>query len=327
MKKILNLFLNRREGVVLFLIFIFIIILSSSSKAFLTTVNLESLQVSIAPSAIVAFGMVILLISGVFDLSVGSTMALSGVVVSLLLYKGVPIVFSIIGALAVGILIGALNGFIIAYIGVNPLITTVGFLFIGRGIVYLLMQGEAGYVFKITNTNFYILGQGKVFGIYIMFLIMLILLIILQILISKTFFGRQLFYVGGNYQAAKTIGIKIKMVRVITYIFSGLMAALAGILMSSRFESASMYLGEGLEINIIISCLIGGATIAGGRGSIVGAFLGVVFMSILINFFNILEVGIFLQGIVVGLFLLLIITIDGYINIRRKRSIGEIDIG
>lgn len=321
MKNTFNQLLRSKESIVLAIIIAFILILSFGSDTFINRTNFESLQTSIAPSAIIAVGMMILLISGVFDLSVGSVMGLSGVVVSLLLLTDIPVPLAILGGLGVGIVFGLFNGFLVAFVGVNPLIATIGTLYIGRGLVDALLRGERSHGVQISKESFIILGSGKTFGIYNMFWIMLLIIIIAQFVIQKTYIGRQLYYIGGHMESARLMGIKVKRIRIITYTLSGFLASLAGLLATARFEISSKFLGLNLELQIVIACLIGGASIAGGQGSIIGGLLGVTFMSLIVNLFNIMEISSFWQNLVVGVILIFVVFLDSFLNMRRQNRL------
>lgn len=320
MKKILASFLKSKEIIVVVIIIIFSLILSFGSSTFINKTNFESLQTSIAPSAIIAVGMMILLISGVFDLSVGAVMGLTGAVLSILLTNGVPVILAVIGSLGVGLIFGFFNGALIAWVKVNPLIATIGTLFIGRGLTQALLRGEDSYGIKINSQILMDIGAGKTFGVYNMFWIMIIIVSITQFIISRVYAGKQLYYIGGNYESARLAGIKVRKIRIISFVLSGFLAALAGILATSRFGISSKYLGENLQLQIIIACLIGGASIAGGQGSIVGGLLGVVFMSLIVNLFNILEISSFWQNIIVGFILIFVIFLDAFLSERRKKA-------
>ncbi|HEB33017.1 MAG TPA: ABC transporter permease [Spirochaetes bacterium] len=324
MKKLLTQVIRSKEITVLILIIILILILSFGSDVFLNITNFESMQASIAPNAIIAVGMMILLISGVFDLSVGSVMGVTGAIVSLLMAAGLGVIPSIVAGLCVGLGFGFFNGFLVAFGGVNPLIATIGTLYIGRGLMRAIMRGELRHGIPIKHESFLILGQGKTFGVYNMFWIMLVIIILAQFLIVRTYRGRQLFYVGGNYEASRLVGIKVKRVRMLTFGLSGLLAAVAGILSTSRFGISSLYLGVNVHLQVIISCLIGGASISGGQGSIIGALLGVIFLTLIVSAFNILEIGMSWQNIIVGIILIFIVSVDAYLVTRRRRTLGEI---
>jgi ribose transport system permease protein len=306
------------------LIVLVIVILAACSRTFLTWSNVDSLQTSIAPNAIIATGMMILLIGGVFDLSVGSVMGLAGVITSFALVGGVPVVFAILIGVAVGVAAGFINGVLIALVGVNPLIATFGMMQVGRGLVFVLLEGTAKHGVRGFGEQFIRLGAGRMLGVYNMVWVMLIIVVVAQILTSKAQWGRHIYFVGGNQEAARSVGIQVKRVRVLTYTLSGLLAALAGILVTARLEMASRYLGSGLEMRIIISCLIGGGSISGGQGSVLGAFFGVVFMSLLANSFTIMQIGDFWQNIIIGLILIVVVSVDAYLYMRNLKERGKL---
>ena len=325
MKEILLRILKTKEIVVIVITIIMFLILSiGASSTFLTITTFESLQASIAPNAIIAVGMMILLISGVFDLSVGSVMGLSGAITALVLSFGLPAVPAVLVGLSVGLGFGFVNGFLVAYGGVNPLIVTIGTLYIGRGLVNAVMRGESRYGIQIKNQPFLVLGQGMTLGIYNMFWIMLAVLLLAQFLTLKTNLGRRLYFIGSNYEAARLVGIKVRRTRLLTFMLSGFLAATAGILATSRFGISSLYLGVNLELKIIISCLLGGASIAGGQGFIAGSFLGVVFLAFIVSVFNILEISPYWQNIIVGIILVFIVSLDAYLVTKRKKALGAI---
>jgi len=325
MRELLLSVLRRKEIVVIIITIILLLILSiGASSTFLTQVTFESLQASIAPNAIVAVGMVILLISGVFDLSVGSVMGLSGAMTALMLTQGAPAVVGILVGLGIGLAFGLFNGFLVAYGKVNPLIVTIGTLFIGRGLVNAVMRGELRYGIKVNNASFLVLGQGKSLGMYNMFWIMLVVVVLAQFITLKTDQGRKLYFIGSNNEAARLVGIKVKRTRLFTFMLSGFLAALAGVLATSRFGISSLYLGLNLELKVIISCLLGGASIAGGQGLVAGSFLGVVFLALVVTVFNILEVNPYWQNIIVGAILVFIVSLDAYLVTKRKKALGEI---
>jgi ribose transport system permease protein len=313
-----------KEIIVVLLVAIISVGLVVSSNTFLDKSNLESLQTSIAPNAIIATGMMILLISGVFDLSVGSVMGLAGVVTSFALVGGLSVPFSIFIGLMTGLGAGLINGTLIALVGVNPLIVTIGMMQVGRGLVFVLLAGTAKHGVRGFSESFISIGTGKFCGLYNMFWIMIIIIFIAQIFTSKVKSGRQIYYIGGNYEAARSVGVRVKNIRVFTYALSGFLAALSGILVTARLEMASRYMGSGLELKIIISCLIGGGSISGGQGSIMGAFLGVVFMSLLVNSFTILEIGDYWQNIIVGVILIIVVSVDAYLYVRNLKEHGKL---
>ena len=324
MGKLLKSLFRSNEIVVILLIVVIFVILSLSSGTFLNSAVFDSLQMSIAPNAIMSVGMVILLISGVFDLSVGSVMGLAGALSAILSAAGVPTAWSILVGLGTGVVFGLFNGALVAYAGVNPLITTLGTMYIGRGLVNAFMRGDRRYGVVVKAPDFLAIGQGKLLGVYNVFWIMLIIVILGQFVTSRMNAGRRLYYIGSNYGASRLVGIKVKKIRVITFALCGLLAAVTGVLVTSYMGTSSIILGTNVELQIIISCLIGGASISGGKGLVVGSLVGVIFMTMVSAIFNILEIGIYWQNIIVGIILVAIVGLDAFIVSRRRKALGEI---
>ena len=324
MTRLLRALLRSKEFIVIFLIVVIFLILSFGSSTFLNVATFESFEMSIAPNAIIAAGMMLLLISGVFDLSVGSVMGLAGAITAILVASGTPVLPSFLVGAGVGVVFGFFNGFMVAYVGVNPLITTLGTMYIGRGLVNAFMRGDRRYGVPVKAPDFLVLGQGKILGVYHLFWIMLIIVALAQFITLRTDAGRKLYYIGSNYQAARLVGIKVKRIRMLTFVICSVLAAFTGIMVTSYFGTSSIILGTNLELQIIISCLLGGASIAGGKGLVVGSLLGVIFMIMVVSIFNILEVGIYWQNIIVGIILVFIVSLDAYLVSRRKKAMGEI---
>ena len=316
--------LRKNEAVSVALAVFLVVFLVLARPNFLDRVNIDSVQTSIAPYGIMAIGMMVLLISGVFDLSVGSTMGLGGLVSAITLTLGASPVVAIVAGMISGLLIGFINGVIVEIAKVNALIATIGTMYIGRGIseIVLVGRGYAGY----TNfpENFNNLGRGQFLNIYYMFWILLILLVIFQLILRYTKFGRQLFFIGGNYDAAEKLGINARRIRILAFTLSGFLAAFAGILVTARAGIANRYTGVGAHMNIIIACIIGGGSLIGGQGSIIGAFSGMVFMVLMSNAFNLYAIPPQWQNILVGIILLLVITVDGYVSLNKQKRLGKI---
>ncbi len=300
------------------------LILAISSPYFFTEYNINSLQTSIAPYAIMCIGMMVLLISGVFDMSVGSVMCLGGLVSAICLGLGYHTVIAVLLGLLSGALIGLINGFLVEVAGINALISTIGMMYIVRGIseVTLVGQGLAG--FSDFPEPFLTLGRSRFLGVYLMFWLMLALVVIATIYLRNNPGGRRLYYIGGNPSAARLMGMKIKKIRILAFVLSGTMAALAGILVTARSGTANRYTGVDAHMDIIIACIIGGGSLAGGQGSVVGALLGMIFMVLMSNAFNLYEVAPQWQSIIVGLILLVVIVVDGYVSLGKAKKLGKI---
>lgn len=315
--------LKRSESIAALLCIALILVLVTFSPYFFNLYNFGSLLTTIAPEGIVALGMMLLLITGVFDLSVGSVMCLGGLVAAIGLTMKLPIVLVILIALATGAVVGLINGLLIEVAGVNPLITTIGMMYAVRGITELTLvsRGKEGY----TNfpESFLKLGQGSFLEIPYMFWILIVLTVVFALVIAKSRLGLHMYLIGGNESAAKAMGVNKKLIRICLFILVGILAALAGILLNARSGSANRYIGQQSHMNIIIACVIGGGSLLGGRGNMVGAVLGITFLALLNNFFNLFEINQHVQSLTLGIVLLSVVTIDGYLNIRKRRALGK----
>lgn len=299
-----------------------IILLTVAGKVFWTPGNLDSLQASIAPTAIMAFGMMILLILGYFDLSISSTMLLAGILSAKLHTMGLPIPAIILLVLLAGVCMGALNGFLVSIVGINALIATLSTQYMGYGLAMTLWDGVRGM--GKFPAAFIALGSGRFLGLYWMTWVTLLLLAGFWFFLKSTPTGRSLYFVGGNKDAAKLMGFSTKRVVLCAYMASGFLAALAGILAVARIESPTQYLGENIHMTCMIACVVGGGSFAGGKGSALGAVLGVAFMSLMTNMFTLLQLKPQFQNVIVGLILIVVLVLDGYSNLKKMQRQGKI---
>jgi ribose/xylose/arabinose/galactoside ABC-type transport system permease subunit len=303
----------------LILVLLFVTVMSLSTPYFLTASNLDSLQTIVAPNGIIALGMMVLLICGLFDLSVGSAMGLSGIVCAVLLSIGAPIPLAIAGALLFGVAFGAINGFLVGTLGINPLIATLGTMFVGRGSIETLVAHQSLAGFSGFPPDFIALGSIKFGGLYAAMWLFLLLAGAVHLATTRFSWGRQIFFYGSNPEAAKSFGFGTKRVIYAAYALSGLLAAIAGVLMTARIEGANRYLGAGIELEIIIACLVGGASTSGGRGTILGAVVGTVLIALIRNSFTLYELPAQWQRVVLGLVLIGAVVWDAAIRARKRR--------
>jgi len=291
--------------------------MSFASPKFLTAVNVSAMLLGLAVESIVAIGMTILMVSGGFDLSVGSTMALSGAATALSLVAGVPVVPAVLIGLATGGLIGLVNGLVIAEIRINPFIATLGMMNVARGLLYVITQGQnVGNVHNLP-ASFQAIGQGAVLGVQYPILISIALVAAFDVLLRRSRFLRQNYYIGGNEKAAFLCGIPVKRMKIFNYALTGLLAAAAGIISTARFGSASLTAGTGLELKVITAVVLGGASLSGGEGTILGAFLGSCLMALIADALTLLGVDMYWNTLVIGAALLAAVLVDT-LNKRRK---------
>lgn len=314
-KRVTQAFVNIRELTLVVLIALIIIVMSNLSPYFFSFANFRAVAVGMAPTAIIVIGMAILLASGGFDLSVGSVMALSSTVVAMLLLAGTPIPVAVVLGLVLGAVAGLANGLLITGLGINPLIATLGTMSITRGIALVLTEG-----FSVSSlpTEFAWIGKASVMGFPMMVILMLLLVIVFDLAVRHTRFFRQVYFIGANEKAAMLSGIHVNRVRIIAYVLTGMLAALAGILLASRLMSGTPTAGNGIELQVLAAAVIGGASLRGGEGTIFGAFLGVVFVALINNSMTMLAVSIYWQMIVIGGVLVSAVALD--MLIRKKRG-------
>lgn len=310
-------FFRIREVPLLLFILVMVILLSILSPAFLQRANFLSLARGFSIEGITLIAMTMLLVSGVFDISVGSVMALSGVICSMLLVADVPLPLSILGGLVVGVLCGSFNAMIIAVYKVNPFIVTFGTLFIARSVGLALTQGNP---IRVHDMNFVWLGTGLVGGIPFAFILLVVLALLADLAMRKIRFFRQLYFIGGNENAAGLIGINITRVRIITYVLTGLLAACSGVLSSARLMGAVPNAYIGIELKLIVAAVIGGCTLKGGEGTIAGSILGLIFLFLLSNSMTLLGINMYWEPFALGTFLVIVVLYNMYAPSRLSKS-------
>ena len=285
-----------------------ILVFSQLSEFFLTRNNFLNIGVGVSILGIVAATQTMVIIARGFDLSVGSTVALAGVMTAEILNAGGSDWLSVVGAIGVGLVVGVVNGFLVTVVRVNPLITTLATLAIVRGIAYVWTDALT-QVFPGPNLRW--LGTGRVFGdIPVSVLIMLATFVIVWLTLRFTTFGRAIFAVGGNPRAALLAGINVGRVQWLAYIISGISAGFAGAILAAQLSAGSPQAATGLELNVIAAVVLGGASLAGGRGRVWGTLVGALIMETLRNGLVLTDVSSFFQMIAWGLVLLLAVVID-----------------
>ncbi|MGH2613843.1 MAG: ABC transporter permease [Thermomicrobiales bacterium] len=294
--------------------------LSFASPYFLTTDNALGVARAFSLTAIAAIGQTMVIITGGIDLSVGSVLALSGLSTGMLLATGWPLVPSVIAGLGVGVIFGLCNGLLVTRIGLPPFIATLGMLSIGRGLVYILTKG---YPVTVPRGEELLLqvGQGYVGVVPIPVIIMLGITVVATAFLSKTTLGRYIYAVGGNEEAARLAGINVGRVKMFVYTMSGFLAAVSGIILLSRLVSAQPSAGLGFELPVIAAAIIGGTSLLGGEGTVLGAVLGAAIIGVLENGMVLLGVNTYAQQAVTGAVVLLAVGLDIWQKRRRERAV------
>ncbi len=299
--------LRMREAALVILIIAIGLALQIITGRFFTTPNLNAISLGFATSAIIVIGMTMALVSGGFDLSVGSVFAMGGVVTAIALRADFPIPIAILCGAGAGVVAGLINGLLITKIQINPFITTLGMMGIARGVSLAVTEGT---VIAGLPSQFYIFGQGRTLDIPNLILIALFMILVGDILMRRSALFRQIYYVGGNDEAARLSGINVDRVKIAVFTMSGLLAALAGVLSVSRFTVADPGAGVGEELRIIAACIIGGCTLRGGKGTVLGGLLGLIFVGFINNGMILLRVPVYWQQLSMGVVLLLAVGFD-----------------
>lgn len=307
---------KQREFMIAVIVALIMIIMSFASPYFLYPENLMALLLGLSIEAIIAVAMTHLMVSGGFDMSVGSIVAFTGSATAYLLVLGTPVAVAVVVGLAIGAAIGFFNGIVIAKMGINPFVTTLASLSLFRGLTLILTKGK-----NISGLpdDFNIIGQFKFFGIQTPILIALILVVAGDIVLRRSRFFRQSYYIGGNEKAARLSGIPVDRMKILAYALTGFFAALAGIVMVARLGASSTTAGTGLELRVITAVIIGGASLQGGQGTVLGAFLGSLLMGLITNALTLLGVDVYWQTFVIGATLLLAVLIDRFGKLRAER--------
>ncbi len=295
-------------GVYLTLI-ILLIIFSILSSNFLTVGNMMNLLRQIAINGLIAVGMTMVITTGGIDLSVGSILGLSAMVSAFLMVNGLPAIFAILICLLLGMLLGAVNGYIISKYKLQAFIVTLATMTTFRGMTYVISDGKP--ISNISQNAFFtFIGKGDILGIPIPIFIFFIIFGIAYIIMNKTVFGRNIYATGGNEKAAELSGVNVEKTHIKVYVISGFLAALAGLILISRLNSAQPTLGDGYELDAIAAVVIGGTSLTGGRGKISGTLIGILILGVISNGLNIIGVSSFYQEIVKGLIILIAVFLD-----------------
>ncbi|WP_018066849.1 ABC transporter permease subunit [Martelella mediterranea] len=289
------------------------VIFSVANPRFMSVANFTNILQQVAVIAICAFGMTWVILLGEIDLSVGSIIAVAGMVGAQCFAFGMGFVPAVVLTLAAGALMGLFNGALIAKLMLPSFIVTVATMGIYRGMVSLPTNGAPAMILNETWTA---IGAGAFLGVPIIIWIVVILFLFNHILLSKTTFGRRAYLIGGNKEAAAYSGIKVDRMKISIFMLSGIMAAISGILLSSRLLSAQTNAGMSYELDAIAAAVLGGTSLAGGVGTMIGTIIGALIIGVMNNGMNMLSVPYFYQLIVKGLVILIAVWLD----VRSKRA-------
>lgn len=325
------------EGRAFFALIAIIIIFSSLSPVYFSTSNFLTMSSHVAIFGLLSIGMLLVILTGGIDLSVGSTLGLAGVVAGFLM-QGVsfdmfgvtlypPVWVVVILTCAVGAFIGAINGVLIAYFKVPAFVATLGLLYVARGVALLMTDGltynNLGGSPELGNTGFDWLGFNRLFGVPVGVLILAAVAIITILALARTPFGRWVYSTGGNARAAELSGVPVKRVQVSVYVLSGICAAIAGLVLSSQLTSAGPTAGTTYELTAIAGVVIGGAALTGGRGNVRGTLLGAFVIGFLSDGLVIIGVSSYWQTVFTGAVIVLAVLLNSIQYSGRKKRAAK----
>lgn len=290
----------------LIVLIILVIIAAFLSPVFLTVTNLLNILLEVAVTAILAIGQTYIIILAEIDLSVGTVLGLSGAITAGFLSHGNLIEGLLIG-LVVGLIAGLINGLLVTVGKLPSFIATLGTMTAFSGLTLVYTQGNP---ITVNSPSFQFIGQGFLGGIPFPVWLMVILYVGFWFLLHRTHFGRYVFATGGNEEASRLSGINVKQVKLWSFVMAGVLSAIAGFILTSRLGSAEPTSGSGLELDAIAAVILGGTSLTGGKGGLIGTVIGAIILGVLDNGMNLLNVSAFYQGVAKGVIILLAVLLD-----------------
>ena len=306
---------GRQFGTLMGLI-VLIIVLWILSPYFLTISNLLNVAQQTAINAIIAVGMTFVIVSAGIDLSVGSIVAFSGVVLARALQSGFPIPLAIIMGLGIGLLCGIVNGVLITQGRLPPFISTLGMMSVARGAALLFTSGRPVSGFA---DDFRFLASGELFRIPMPVIIMFVIYVLAHMVLNRTKLGRYTYAIGGNEEAAVLSGVNVKLYKTAVYGLCGLLSGMAAVLLTARLNSAQPIAGIMYELDAIAATVIGGTSLTGGEGTVLGTLIGAFIMGVLRNGLNLLDVSSFVQQIVIGSVIIMAVLVDMFLKRQQTK--------
>jgi len=305
---------SRQLGTLIGLLFL-IVFFWILTPHFLTVSNLLNVAQQTAINAIIAVGLTFVIITAGIDLSVGSILAFSGVVLASALSAGMPIPVAITLGVLVGLACGSINGLLIAYGKLPPFISTLGMMSVARGAALMYTNGRPISGF---SAEFRFLATGEIFSIPTSIVIMIVVYIVAHFILTKTKLGRYVYAIGGNEEAARLSGINVAAYKIIVYGICGLLSGLAAVILTARLNSAQPIAGIMYELDAIAATVIGGTSLMGGEGRVMGTLIGALIMGVLRNGLNLLGVSSFLQQTIIGSVIIIAVLVD--MTLKRRKN-------
>jgi ribose transport system permease protein len=293
--------------------------LSAATDSFATTKNLYNITRNVTFVAIIALGMTLVIITGGIDLSVGSVLCLCSMVLAVVMHAGYSIEVGIAASVLTALVVGAINGVLIAYIGLPPFVVTLGMLSVARSLAMVASGNTVVFEFGPDHDILLALGGGAwFFGIANPVMYMIVLGLLTGFVLRWTQFGRHIFAIGGNEHAATLTGVPVRMIKVAVYMISALSAGIAGIVQTGWLGAVTTNIGAGMELQVIAAAVIGGANLAGGGGSALGAIIGAMLIEIIRNSLGLLGINAFWQGTFIGGAILFAVLFDRLANYSKN---------
>jgi ribose transport system permease protein len=312
--RIAGIFRQSREMGLLLVLVLIGIILSFSTPVFFTSENLLNILKQVTLVTIVACGQTFVLTSGGIDLSVGSSLGLSSIIMSWFIVKGIPLPAGIAFCLLFGTFVGFMNGLLITRLSLPPFIITLGMQSIARGFVLVITKG---YPIMVNSPVIIALGQGNLGMVPIMVLFLPIVVVAAHWIYNYTIFGNRVKAIGGNETVARLSGINVRRAKVLTYALCGLLCGLAGLIITGRLNSGNPNAGNNFDMDSIAAVIVGGTALSGGSGTIIGTMLGALLMGIIRNGLVLLNVNMYWQTVAIGVIIILVCALDGF---SRKKA-------
>lgn len=310
-------YIKRNIGIIIGLILLTVIV-SVSEPRFFTASNMINLLRSNAVNAIISCGMLLAILMGEIDISVGSTVGLTGVIGAWLIANmNLPVPLAVITCLLVGALLGAVNGVSIAYLKVPAFVATLATQSLGRGLTEII---SGGITIRVRNDAYTALGNANIGGVSVIIFYAAIVLIATWVLLNKTKFGYYIYALGGNKTAARYSGVNVKKYNMLPYVIIGVLCGLSGIIWSARLGSAAATLGNGFEMDAIAAVVIGGTSMSGGVGTVGGTFIGILIIGVITNGLNLMGINSFWQNVFKGIIILAAVIIDVMRKGRENRQ-------
>jgi len=292
------------------------VLIAAYRREFVSPTNLYIVSRQVAFTAIVSLGVFFVILTSGIDLSIGSVVGLSGVLCGIAMAAGVPAWLAVGVGLLTGAVIGAINGGIVAYVGVTSFIVTLGMLSMARGAVLVLTHGDS---IRAIPDSFIRVGLADIAGVPVPVVVLAVIAAAAHVVLTYTVFGRRVYAVGGNEEATELSGINVRRVKFFTYVISSTLSSVTGILFIARFRSAQANAGLGMELDAIAATVIGGTSLMGGQGSVLGVLIGATIMGVIRNGLVLMDVSAYLQELIIGAIIVLAATLDVVRSRRRAR--------